>query len=113
MPQTTAAISLTSEEKRISRVYWSVAALSKRRSISVGSRVRSKRARTMTEMGACWRNRSKVSPSCIAAVPGLSGYPWEQQQVIENSTTLEGVDARPHPPGPEHPAQVQPGPFER
>ena len=47
----------------------------------------------MTEMGACWRKRSKVSPSCMAAVPGLNGYPEERQQVIENSTTLEGVTA--------------------
>ena len=45
----------------------------------------------MTEMGACWRKRSKVSPSCMAAVPGVSGYPEERQQVIQNSTTLEGV----------------------
>ena len=50
-------------------------------------------ARNMTEMGACWRNRSKISPSRMAAVPGCVSYPQKRQQVINKSTTLEGVGA--------------------
>src|SRR5688572_6554954 len=45
----------------------------------------------MTEMGACWRNRSKTSPSRMAAVPGGGRYPEKRQQVITNSATLERV----------------------
>ena len=43
--------------------YWRAAFSSKRRSISAGSRACSSRVRNITEMGACWMNRSKTSPS--------------------------------------------------
>src|SRR5262249_15151698 len=74
-PQTTAPISSTSEEKRISRVYWRSALRSKRRSISAGSRACSNSVRNITEMGACWMNRSKTSPSRMDVVPGRVNYP--------------------------------------
>src|SRR4051794_5165898 len=46
--------------------------------------------------GACWRNRSKTSPSRITAVPEGCRYPEERQQVITDSATLEWVDQRPY-----------------
>ena len=70
-PQTTDPISLDDWRRRRSRgCIWRVVVCSKRRSISLGSMALGPAGRmNMTERGAFWRNRSKVTPRNKVAVP--------------------------------------------
>src|SRR5260370_38217131 len=72
MRQTTTLIKSTIEEKRSFLVYWRSATSSKSWSATVGLRTVSKRPRAITVSGVFWANRSKTSPSIIAAGAFLS-----------------------------------------